>query len=341
MSLSIGPHALGGRVLLAPMAGVTDPPFRALCTRFGAALACGEMLSADTALWQSPKSRRRRAASVPDGGGGVPSAPQTVAVQLAGSDPAQLAEAARRQAGEGADIIDLNLGCPAKKVCDKLCGSALLSDEPLVERIFDALVRAVDVPVTVKIRTGPDAARRNATRIAQLAERAGIAAIAVHGRTRADRFNGQAEYDSIRAVKHAVRIPVIANGDIGTPAQAAAVLRFTGADAVMIGRGALGSPWIFRDVNSFLATEKILPPLLRTSIAAIILQHLESLYAFYGEYTGVRMARKHLARYCDLRPETRAARAGLLAADDSASQFALARQVFDVATAASDEELQR
>jgi len=338
VSLSIGRHALAGRVLLAPMAGVSDPPFGELCTQFGAALACGEMLSADQSLWQSPKSRRRMASSA------VAHAAQrrTVAVQLAGSDPAMLAEAARRQVGEGADIIDLNLGCPAKKVCDKLCGSALLADEPLVERILAALVRAVDVPVTVKIRTGTDPSRRNATHIAQLAERAGIAAIAVHGRTRADRFNGHAEYESIRAVKHAVRIPVIANGDIGTPAQAAAVLEQTGADAVMIGRAALGSPWIFREVNSFLRAEKNSPPLLRTPIATIILQHLESLYAFYGEYTGVRMGRKHLARYCDLRPETRAARPGLMAAEDSASQFELARKVFDLEPATADcEELQR
>ncbi|MGH8252858.1 MAG: tRNA dihydrouridine synthase DusB, partial [Steroidobacteraceae bacterium] len=305
MSLSIGRHALAGRVLLAPMAGVTDPPFGELCTKFGAALACGEMLSADQTLWHSPKSRRRMASSAiasagAAGSGSANTGRRTVAVQLAGSDPTQLAEAARRQVGEGADIIDLNLGCPAKKVCDKLCGSALLADEPLVERIFDALVRAVDVPVTVKIRTGTDPSRRNATHVAQLAERAGLAAITVHGRTRADRFNGHAEYESIRAVKNAVRIPVIANGDIGTPAQAAEVLQFTGADAVMIGRCALGAPWIFRDVNSFLRAEKKSSPLLRTSIATIILQHLESLYAFYGEYTGVRVARKHLARYCEL-----------------------------------------
>ena len=338
MNLSIGPHALAGRVLLAPMAGVTDPPFGELCTQFGAALACGEMLSADQSLWRSPKSRRRMAASAR----AHTARRRTVAVQLAGSDPAQLAEAARRQVGEGADIIDLNLGCPAKKVCDKLCGSALLADEPLVERIFDALVRAVDVPVTVKIRTGTDSSRRNATQIAQAAERAGLAAIAVHGRTRADRFNGQAEYESIRAVKRAVRIPVIANGDIGTPAQAAAVLEQTGADAVMIGRAALGSPWIFHDVNSFLRAEKNPSPLLRTPIATIILQHLESLYAFYGEYTGVRMARKHLARYCDLRPETRAARSVLMSAEDSASQFELARKVFELESAAANcEELQR
>ena len=319
----------------------TDPPFRALCAGFCAALACGEMLSADQSLWHTPKSQRRMAAGG-HGGAATGGTRMAVAVQLAGSDPRALAEAARRQAGDGADIIDLNLGCPAKKVCDKLCGSALLADEELVARIFDAMVNAVDVPVTVKIRTGPDPSRRNATRIAQLAERSGLAAIAVHGRTRADRFQGSAEYDSIRAVKQAVRIPVIANGDINTPAQAAAVLAMTGADAVMIGRSALGSPWIFRDVNSFLNAAQIATPLLRSSIATIILQHLESLYTFYGEYTGVRMARKHLARYCELRPETRAARSGLLAAENSASQFALARQVFGVVMAATDgEELQR
>lgn len=334
MSLTIGPHALAGRVLLAPMAGVTDPPFRDLCAEHGAALACGEMLSADQSLWHTAKSRRRMATSAPRHA--------TVAVQLAGADPQQLAAAARHQADAGAGIIDLNLGCPAKKVCDRLCGSALLGDEELVARIFDALVRAVEVPVTVKIRTGPDPGRRNATRIAQLAERAGIAAIAVHGRTRAERFQGHAEYESIRAVKAAVRIPVIANGDVTTPQQAHAVLAATGADAVMIGRAALGSPWIFRDVNAFLESEKISPPLLRVSITAIILKHLESLYAFYGEYSGVRMARKHLSRYCDMHPETRAARAALMAAEDSASQFALAERVFgDWAATADCEELQR
>jgi tRNA-dihydrouridine synthase B len=328
MALAIGPHALSGRALLAPMAGVTDPPFRALCSQFGAALACGEMLSADQSLWHTPKSQRRMATSV--------HGPATMAVQLAGSDPAQLAEAARRQAGSGAEIIDLNLGCPAKKVCDRLCGSALLGDEELVARIFAAVVRAVTVPVTVKIRTGPDPKRRNATRIATLAERAGLAAIAVHGRTRAERFQGSAEYESIRAVKAAVRIPVIANGDIATPAQARAVLEQTGADAVMIGRAALGSPWIFRDVNAFLDSAEFPSPLLRASQTAIILQHLESLYAFYGEYTGVRMARKHLARYCERQSVTEAARAELLVAESSASQFALAGRVFGAWAAAAD-----
>jgi len=302
------------------MAGVTDPPFRALCAEQGAALACGEMLSADQSLWHTLKSRRRMATAV--------ESRATVAVQLAGADPQQLAAAAQHQADAGADIIDLNLGCPAKKVCNRLCGSALLGDEALVARIFDALVRAVEVPVTVKIRTGPDPTRRNAARIARLAEASGLKAIAVHGRTRADRFFGQAEYETIREVKAAVRIPVIANGDVATAEQAHAVLAATGCDAVMIGRAALGTPWIFRDVNAFLATKKIPPPLLRASITAIILQHLESLYAFYGEYSGVRMARKHLSRYCDLDADTRAARAELLGAEDSASQFELAERAF-------------
>jgi tRNA-dihydrouridine synthase B len=204
----------------------------------------------------------------------------------------------------------------------------LLSDEPLVARLFDALTAAVDVPVTVKIRTGPDPTRRNATRIAQLAEQAGISAIAVHGRTRADRFAGSAEYETIRAVKAAVRIPVIANGDVSTAQQAHEVLETTGADAVMIGRAALGAPWIFREVNSFLETKKFLSPLLRTSITAIILAHLESLYAFYGEYSGIRMARKHLSRYCDLDVNLRAMRAALLGVESSASQFELAQRAF-------------
>ncbi len=337
MSFRIGPHALTGRVLLAPMAGVTDPPFRELCGHFGAALTCGEMLSADQSLSQSPKSIRRSAAQARSRPAGA-----ALAVQLAGSDPAQLADAARVQVAEGADIIDLNLGCPAKKVCNRFCGSALLGDEDLVARIFEKLVRAVTVPVTVKIRTGPDPARRNATRIAQLAEQSGIAAIAVHGRTRAERFLGSAEYATIREVKAAVRIPVIANGDITSPAAAHAVLAATGADAVMIGRAALGAPWIFRDVNAFLNPAQIAPPLLRASVTGFILQHLDSLYAFYGEYTGVRMARKHLVRYCELRAESRAMRTALLAAEDSASQFALAQRAFANGAAAADlEQLHR
>lgn len=327
MSLRIGTHALTGRVLLAPMAGVTDPPFRALCREFGAALTCGEMLSADQSLWHTDKSRRRMAARN--------GADTLRAVQLAGSDPLQLAAAARAQVDQGAQLIDLNLGCPVKKVCDRWCGSALLADEPLVARILEALVHAVAVPVTIKIRTGPDPQRRNAVRVAQLAERCGVAAIAIHGRTRAERFTGVAEYESIRAVKSAVRIPVIANGDISTPQQALAVLQASGADAVMIGRAALGAPWIFRDVNAFLESGKIVPQLLRTSMATLILRHLESLYAFYGEYTGVRMARKHLARYCEQHVDAGKLRQALLTAEDSAAQFATAQRAFGEWSAAA------
>jgi tRNA-dihydrouridine synthase B len=222
-----------------------------------------------------------------------------------------------------------------KKVCNRWCGSALLEDEALVGRLLEALVRAVPVPVTAKIRTGPDPQRRNALRVAQLAESCGVAAIAIHGRTRAERFSGEAEYASIRAVKAQVRIPVIANGDIATPQQARAVLTSTGADGVMIGRAALGAPWIFRDVNAFLESAQIAPRLLRASMATLILRHLESLYAFYGEYTGVRMARKHLVRYCDQHADAGALRAALLAAENSAGQFAMAQRAFGEWSAAA------
>jgi tRNA-dihydrouridine synthase B len=319
MTLRIGPHALPGRVLLAPMAGITDGPFRALCHQFGAALCCAEMLTSDQNLWNSSKSQQRMRRD---------NEPGIRAVQLAGADPQTLAEAARAHVALGAQIIDLNMGCPAKKVCNRLCGSALLADEALVGRIFDAVVSAVSVPVTVKIRTGPDPTRRNAVAIARLAESCGISALAVHGRTRADMFRGEAEYETIRAVKSAVRIPVIANGDLRTAKQVQTILRLTGADGVMLGRAAQGSPWIFRDVNAYLADEKIPAPLLHERISQIILQHLESLYAFYGEYTGVRMARKHLGWYCLRQSGAHALRSELLAATDSASQYEAARRGF-------------
>jgi tRNA-dihydrouridine synthase B len=325
MSLQIGPHRLAGRVLLAPMAGVTDPPFRALAHRFGATLCGAEMLTADQRLWQSAKSRRRMDHSVESG---------VRSVQLAGADPQQLAAAARYNVALGAQIIDINLGCPAKKVCDRLCGSALLSDEPLVARIFAAVVAAVDVPVTAKIRTGPDTASRNAVRIAELAQRSGVAALAVHGRTRAQRFTGAVDYDTIRNIKRHVHIPIIANGDITTPAQARAVLEYTGADAVMIGRGAQGSPWIFGAVNDYLAHGDATAPknsadqVLHSAPAPIILAHLESLYNFYGEHSGIRMARKHLGWYCQRLSLPPLARQELMAASDSAAQFACAEGWF-------------
>jgi tRNA-dihydrouridine synthase B len=319
MNLKIGDLKLPGRVLLAPMAGITDPPFRAVCREFGAALTYGEMLSSDQGLWTTSKSRRRQVQESEFG-------PRVV--QLAGAEPQTVAEAARASADQGAALIDINMGCPAKKVCNRLCGSALLADESLVARILEAAVRAVKVPVTVKIRTGPDPQRRNGVEIARLAERCGVSAIAVHGRTRTDLFRGDAEYETIRDIKAAVRIPVIANGDIRTVQQAQAVLAFTGADAVMIGRGAQGSPWIFRDVNAYLSEGIFLAPLLRERITEIILLHLESMYAFYGEQTGIRMARKHLGWYCQLHSDGSELRRELMAAADSASQFATAQMGF-------------
>lgn len=314
----IGPYPLRGRALLAPMAGVTDRPFRQLCRRFGAALAPAEMLSADQRLWNTPKSQRRM-----DHDG----EPEPRVVQLVGAEPDALASAARVNVDLGAQIIDINMGCPARKVCQRDAGSALLGDEALVERILAAVVRAVEVPVTLKIRTGTDAAHRNAPRIAALAQRTGIAALAIHGRTRADHFRGAAEYDTIRRTRDALRIPVFANGDIDSPQKARAVLDFTGAEGVMLGRAAQGAPWIFRDVNARLS-DQFAAPLLRASKTEIILQHLESLYEFYGEYTGVRMARKHLGWYCRQHSGTDALRTALMVAEDSAAQFAAARQGF-------------
>ena len=317
MNLRVGPYPLSGRAVLAPMAGVTDRPFRQLCRRFGAALAPAEMLSADQQLWSTAKSRRRM-----DHDG----EPEPRIVQLVGSDPATLAAAARTNVDLGAQIIDINMGCPAKKVCNRAAGSALLADEALVEQILSAVVRAVNVPVTLKIRTGTDPTRRNAERIARIAASSGIAALAIHGRTRADAFRGAAEHATCRSVVGTVAMPVIANGDIDSAGSARDALAATGAAAVMIGRAAQGAPWIFRDVNAYLAEGKLPAPLLRTSKTEIILRHLESLYAFYGEYSGIRMARKHLSWYCRQQSDMQSLRCALMAAEDSASQFALAQR---------------
>ena len=240
----IGPYRLGGRSLLAPMAGVTDLPFRKLCRRMGAALTAGEMLSADPRLWGTRKSRQRR-----DHSGEA----EPRVVQIAGSDPGEMADAARRNVDAGAQIIDINMGCPAKKVCNRDAGSALLRDEALVAAILDATVRAVDVPVTLKIRTGWSRERTNGVAVARIAESAGVQALAVHGRSRACRFEGQAEYDTVAAIKQAVRIPVIANGDIDSGSKAVEIIRITGVDGVMIGRAAQGRPWIFREIEALLA----------------------------------------------------------------------------------------
>jgi tRNA-dihydrouridine synthase B len=322
--MRIGPYVLSSRAVLAPMAGVTDRPFRILCRQLGAGLAASEMLTSDTRLWTTSKSRRRM-----DHEG----EPEPRVVQLAGSDPAALAEAARQNVALGAQIIDINMGCPAKKVCGKACGSALLKDESLVARLLEAVVDAVSVPVTLKIRTGWDAASRNGARIARIAEASGIQALAVHGRTREDFYTGAAEYETIREIKASLKIPVIANGDVDVPEKARDVLDFTRADGVMIGRGAHGAPWIFRAVNSYLRTdltaEKSTPALSRREVRAIILSHLEALYAFYGEDTGVRIARKHLGWYFASLPDTALIRTSLMAASTTALQFVVARGHLD------------
>lgn len=286
--MQVGPYTLRNRLAVAPMAGVTDRPFRQLCKSLGAGYAVSEMTASDARLWNTRKSRRRR-----DHDGEV----EPVAVQIAGTDPDWMADAARFNVAHGAQIIDINMGCPAKKVCNVMAGSALMRDEPLVARIVGAVVRAVDVPVTLKMRTGWDRDQRNAVRIAAIAEAAGIQALTVHGRTRADLYDGAAEYDTIAEVKAAVRIPVIANGDIDTPDRAKYVLDRTGADAVMIGRAALGRPWIFREIDQFLSTGvRAIEPTAQ-EIQAIMEAHLRALYAFYGDIVGARIARKHVGWY--------------------------------------------
>ena len=291
--MRIGSFSLPNQVMLAPMAGVTDRPFRRLCRRLGAGLTVSEMVTSDPRLRTTRKTLQRIDHS------GEP-APRSV--QIAGADPARLADAARYNVARGADIIDINMGCPAKKVCNVAAGSALLSDEPLVGRILECVVAAVDVPVTLKIRTGPAPDRRNAVRIARIAESAGIAAVAVHGRTRKCAFRGAAEYDSIRAVKRAVSIPVIANGDITSPEQARRVLAFTGADGVMVGRAAQGNPWLPGAVAAYLRSGMNVSPPGVTERAEVLLAHLRALHAFYGEAIGVRVARKHLSWHCRAYP---------------------------------------
>ena len=318
--MRIGPHTIAPAVVLAPMAGVTDKPFRLLCKRMGAGLAVSEMTTADPRLWNTRKSLRRM-----DHDG----EPEPVSVQIAGYDPGMLAEAARYNADNGAQIVDINMGCPAKKVCNVWSGSALLQDEPLVARILHAVVKAVDVPVTLKIRTGWDREHRNALTIARIAEDAGIAALAVHGRTRADKYEGEAEYATIAAVKASVSIPVLANGDIVDPVKAREVLRSTGADAVMIGRGAQGRPWIFREIAHHLETGGFLPEPTPREVRDILVSHLEHLYAFYGETMGVRIARKHLGWYAKDRAENAAFRHVVNKAEDATTQLRLTREYFD------------
>jgi tRNA-dihydrouridine synthase B len=286
--MRIGSHELANRLFVAPMAGVTDRPFRQLCKSLGAGYAVSEMAASNPRLWASEKTARR----LNHDGEAEPKA-----VQLAGADPAMLAEAARFNVARGAQIIDINMGCPAKKVCNVACGSALLKDEALVTRILHAVVDAVDVPVTLKFRTGWDPEHRNALSIARIAEDAGIAMLTLHGRTRACGYGGSAEYDTIAAVKRAVRIPVVANGDIDTPEKARDVLAATGADAIMVGRAAQGRPWIFREIEHFLQTGTHLPPPMVDEARTLLLAHLDDHYRFYGEALGLRTARKHIIWY--------------------------------------------
>ncbi|TKB50892.1 tRNA dihydrouridine synthase DusB [Ferrimonas aestuarii] len=286
--MHIGPYQLDNQLIVAPMAGVTDLPFRTLCLRLGAGLAVSEMLSSNPKVWDTDKSRARMDHSGEDG---------IRSVQIAGADPELMAEAARFNAERGAQIIDINMGCPAKKVNKKLAGSALMREPDRVKRILDAVVEAVDIPVTLKIRTGWDPEHRNGVDIARIAEQHGITALAVHGRTRQCMYKGNAEYDTIAAIKQAVSIPVIANGDIDSPEKARQVLDATGADAIMIGRAAQGRPWLFREVDHFLRTGTHMAAPSQEEIRSIMLEHLNTLHRFYGDERGLRIARKHVGWY--------------------------------------------
>lgn len=317
--MQIGPYTLDSRVVLAPMAGISDRPFRTLCRQHGAALAATEMLSANPRMWVSEGSVRRRVHR---------DEAEPRIVQIAGADPVTLAEAARLNVEEGAQVIDINMGCPVKKILKQAAGSALLRDEALVTLLLKAVVAAVNVPVTLKIRTGWSPELRNGVTIARIAEDCGIAALAVHGRTRACMFNGDAEYDTMAAIKQSVRIPVLANGDITTPEKARAVLAHTGADAVMIGRGARGRPWIFREIEHFLRTGVHLPPMPVPHVHRIMRAHLQAIHAFYGEHLGLGYARKHTTWYLETFPGAREFRSEFNRVDSAAAQLDLIDRFF-------------
>ncbi len=328
--MNIGPYVLPNPVFVAPMAGVTDRPFRQLCREFGAGHAVSEMVTSRPDLWNTLKTSRR---ANHDG------EPGPIAVQIAGTDAPMMADAARFNIDRGAQIIDINMGCPAKKVCNKWAGSALMQDEPLAISIIDAVVAACaprGVPVTLKMRTGWCDAQRNAVRLARAAESAGVALVTVHGRTREQGYKGEAEYDTIAAVKAALRVPVVANGDIDSPHKARAVLQATGADAVMIGRAAQGRPWIFREVVHFLATGELLAPPLVAELRRALLAHLRDHYTLYGERTGVRSARKHIAWYVRELPGGEAFRGRMLAIDGCDEQVQAVATYLDALAEAMD-----
>ncbi|WP_258808281.1 tRNA dihydrouridine synthase DusB [Pseudidiomarina sp. CB1] len=310
--MRIGPYLLDNPVILAPMAGVTDLPFRQLCNELGAGLTVSEMLSSNPRVWQTQKSQKRM---------GHANEPGIKAVQIAGCEPELMAQAAQHNVANGAQIIDINMGCPAKKVNKKMAGSALLQYPDLVQDILYAVVNAVDVPVTLKIRTGWDPDNRNGVAIAQLAEQAGIQSLAVHGRTRACMYKGEAEYDTIRAIKQAVTIPVVANGDIRTPAKAREVLAYTGADAIMIGRGAQGNPWLFREIAHYLATGEQLAKPSMSEVTDVVMRHVKRLHEHYGDFTGVRIARKHVGWYLQEQQPAAEFRRQFVTIEDAAEQI--------------------
>jgi tRNA-dihydrouridine synthase B len=320
----LGQYHLSNQLFVAPMAGVTDRPFRQLCKRLGAGYAVSEMIASNAMLWNSEKTLRR---ANHDG------ETNPISVQIAGADPVMMAQAAVLNIDRGAQIIDINMGCPAKKVCNVASGSALLQNEPLVGKILKEIVEATlkhhpQVPVTLKIRTGWDRSHKNALRIAQIAQDSGISMLTIHGRTKADLYNGQAEYDTIAQVKASVKIPIVANGDINTPEKAKWVLEYTGADAIMIGRAAQGRPWIFREINHYLQTGKYLPAPAISEIAQIMHDHLLEHYAFYGEYIGLRSARKHIGWYCKGLRNSHAFRARMNTIESCQDQLNAVRDYF-------------